>query len=98
MAKNEFAKYVVSKPIYEAGAGFKGRQSPAMTLLSSKQVPECNNYIEIGWIYDKPSPNHHTYEHVHDYDEIVLHWGSDWERPQVLGGEITFYSGERKYR
>jgi len=94
MSKNQFEKYVVSKPIYEAGTpGVKGRQHPTMTLLSGKQVPECNVYIELGWIYDIPSPNPHIQEHVHDYDEIVLHWGGDWERPQVLGGEITFYIG-----
>jgi hypothetical protein len=94
MAKSEIQKYVVNKPNYEAGdPSVKGRQHPTMTLLSSKQVPGCNYYIELGWIYDIPSPNPHIHEHVHDYDEIVLHWGGDWERPQVLGGEITFYIG-----
>jgi len=93
MPENEFNKYIVSKPIYEAGTGYKGRQSPTMTLMSNKQVPGCNCYIELGWIYDMPSPNPHIHEHVHDFDEIVLHWGGDSERPQVLGGEITFYLG-----
>jgi hypothetical protein len=93
MAKSEIEKYVVSKPVYEAGKGFKGRQSPTMTMISGKQIPGCNYYIEMGWIYDIPSPNPNIYEHVHDYDEIVLHWGGDWEQPQVLGGEITFYIG-----
>jgi hypothetical protein len=93
MPENEFKKYIVDKPIYEAGAGYKGRQSPTMTMMSNKQVPGCNCYIELGWIYDMPSPNPHIHEHVHDFDEIVLHWGGDWERPQVLGGEITFCLG-----
>jgi hypothetical protein len=93
MAESQFKKYVVSKPVYEAGAGYKGRQSPTMTYMSSKQVPAANCYIELGWIYDMPEPNPHIHEHVHDFDEIVLHWGGDWERPQVLGGEITFYLG-----
>jgi hypothetical protein len=93
MPENEFKKYVVSKPIYEAGAGYKGRQSPAMTLLSSKQVPEANIYIELGWIYDIPQSNPHSYEQVHDFDEIILYWGSDSEKPQVLGGEIEISIG-----
>jgi hypothetical protein len=94
MVKNQFEKYVVSKPIYEAGdPNVKGRQHPTMTMMSNKQVPGCNTYIELGWIRDIPSPNPHIHEHVHNYDEIVLHWGGDWERPQVLGGEITFYVG-----
>src|SRR4030042_365849 len=94
MAKNQFKKYVVSKPIYEAGyPGVKGRQHPTMTMVSDKQIPGCNYYIELGWINAIPTPNPHIFQHVHDYDEIVLHWGGDWKRPQVLGGEITFYLG-----
>jgi len=64
-----------------------------MTFMSSKQVPEANYYIELGWIYDIPEPNPHIHEHVHDYDEIVLHWGGNPEVPQDLGGEIEFYIG-----
>jgi hypothetical protein len=93
MAESKYEKYAVRKPIYEAGPGFKGRQSPTMTFMSSKQVPEANYYIELGWIYDMPSPNPHIHEHVHDYDEIIIHWGGNPEIPQVLGGEITFYIG-----
>jgi hypothetical protein len=93
MAESEYEKYAVRKPIYEAGPGYKGRQSPTMTFMSSKQVPEANYYIELGWIWDIPEPNPHIHEHVHDYDEIVLHWGGNPEIPQVLGGEITFYVG-----
>ena len=93
MAEFEHGKYVVRKPLYEAGGGYQGRQSPTMTYMSSKQVPEANYYIELGWIWDMPSPNPHIHEHIHDYDEIVLHWGGNPEIPQVLGGEITFYIG-----
>jgi hypothetical protein len=93
MANSQFAKYAVSKPIYEAAPGVKNRQSPTMTLMSSRQVPEINYYIEMGWIYGIPEPNPHINEHVHDFDEIVLHWGGNYETPQVLGGEIEFYVG-----
>jgi hypothetical protein len=92
MAESEYEKYAVRKPIYEAGPGVKGRQSPTMTFMSEKQAG-APYYIELGWIYDIPTPNPHIMEHVHDYDEIVLHWGGDYKRPQVLGGEIEFYIG-----
>lgn len=93
MAESSYEKYVVRKPIYEAGPGVKKRQSPTMTFMSRKQVPEANYYIELGWIYDIPDPNPHIHEHVHDFDEIVLHWGGNPETPQDLGGEIEFYIG-----
>lgn len=91
MAELQWEKYAVRKPIYEAGSGVTGRQSPTMTYMSNKQVPGVNYYIELGWIYDMPNPNPHMPEHVHDYDEILLHWGGNYEIPQVLGGEIEFY-------
>jgi hypothetical protein len=64
-----------------------------MTVMSSDQVPEANYYIELGWIYEMPEPNPHIHEHVHKYDEIVLHWGGDPENPEDLGAEIDFYIG-----
>jgi hypothetical protein len=93
MPENISKKYVVSKPLYESGAGYKGRQSPAMTLMSRKQVTEANTYIEIAWINGIPKSNPHSGEQVHDYDEIIIYWGRDSEAPQVLGGEIEAYIG-----
>ena len=94
MAESKYEKYLVREPLWEAGPGVKKRQSPTMTFMSSKQVPEANYYIEFGWIYDIPEPNPHIHEHMHKFDEIVLHWGGDPENPLDLGGEIEFYVGE----
>jgi hypothetical protein len=93
MANSKSEKYVISRPLYISGAGYQGRQSPAMTFLSSKQVPEAKTYIEIAWIYSKPKSNPHSYEQVHDYDEIIIYWGKDSAEPQALGGEIEAYIG-----
>ena len=93
MPKIDYEKYLVRKPIYEAFGGTKNRQSPTMTIMSNKQVPGCNYYMEPGWIYGIPEPNPSLHEHVHDYDEIVMHWGGNYKQPQVLGGEIEFYVG-----
>lgn len=93
MPETDYEKYLVRKPVYEAFGGVKNRQSPTMTFMSRAQVPEANYYIEIGWIYGIPEPNPSLHEHVHDFDEIVLHWGGNHETPQVLGGEIEFYVG-----
>jgi hypothetical protein len=89
----DYEKYLIRKPIYEVGTGLKNCQSPAMTYMSSAQVPEANYYLTVSWIYGIPDPNPHIYEHVHDYDEIILHWGGKSDIPQVLGGEIEFYIG-----
>jgi len=93
MPKIDYEKYLVRKPNYEAFGGTKNRQSPTMTMMSNKQVPGCNYYMEPGWIYGIPEPNPSLHEHAHEYDEIVMHWGGDYRQPQVLGGEIEFYVG-----
>lgn len=90
MAKSNYRKYLVTKPVYEAGDPVKGRQYPTMTLMSNAQVPGCNMYLEVGWIWDMPTPNPHIYEHSHNFDEIVLHIGSDPDNPEDLGGEIEY--------
>ncbi len=93
MTATDYEKYLVRKLVYEAFGGVKNRQSPTMTFMSSALMPEANYYIELGWIYDIPEPNPSLHEHVHDFDEIVIHWGGNHETPQVLGGEIEFYVG-----
>ncbi len=94
MAKPNYERYLVRKPIYEAGAPVvTNRQSPTMTLMSNAQVPEANCYIELGWIYGMPEPNPHIYEMVHRYDEIVIHYGGDPDNPEDLGGKIEFFVG-----
>jgi hypothetical protein len=90
----KYGKYLVKKPAREVGGGkIKGRQHPTMTYMSSDLVPECKVYLEFGWIWDMPEPNPHIFEHSHDYDEIVLHIGSDPGNPEDLGAEIEFVVG-----
>jgi hypothetical protein len=92
MPKIDYNTYLVRKPVYEVGARavgkHKGHQVPSMTYMSNALVPGSNTYVEISWIYDVPEPNPYVFEHAHNYDEIVLHIGSDPENPESLGGDM----------
>jgi hypothetical protein len=90
MTLDKYSKYVVTKPDYEGDIDIpaKGRQNPAMTIMSNKLVPGSNTYMEIDWVWDMPSPNPHIFNHAHNFDEILLHIGSDYEHPEELGAEI----------
>ncbi len=94
MPKKDYNKYFVSKPAYEVipEGEVKGRR-PAMTLMSNNLVPKTNMYIETGWVFGMPDPNPHIFEHTHDYDEIVIHMGTDPDNQEELGGEIEFMVG-----
>ncbi|MEE8419276.1 MAG: hypothetical protein V3S02_04095 [Dehalococcoidales bacterium] len=83
-------EYIVRTPIREVGRGVKNRQMPTMTYLNRHLVLGANYYLECGWIYGMPEPNPHVFEHVHNYNELVFHFGSDPDRPEYLGGEIEY--------
>jgi hypothetical protein len=93
----DYGKYLVRKPAYEviATTPVKNRQEPAsMTFMNKNLVPECDIYVEGGWVFGMPDPNPHIFEHVHrDFEELVLHFGTDYEHPEELGGEIDFSLG-----
>src|SRR5512141_161287 len=89
MAGSKYEKYVVAKPAYEViTKEVVKNRIPAMTLMSGNLVPEAKMYIETGWVLGMPDPNPHIGEHTHDYDEIVIHLGTDPGNPEDLGGEI----------
>jgi len=99
MAEKKYEKYLVKKPAREVNvmvpSEIKGREYPTMTYMSNDLVPGCNVYLELGWIWAMPDPNPHIPEHTHDYDEVVLHIGSDPNNPEDLGAEIEYvFEGE----
>jgi len=97
MAGKEYGKYLVKKPAREVKVPgldeIKGRKYPTMTYMSNDLVPGCNVYLELGWIWAMPDPNPHILEHTHNYNELVLHIGSDPKNPEDLGAEIEYVIG-----
>ena len=93
MPKIDYNKLLVRKPAYEIAVGLedkhKGHQVPSMTYMSNALVPGSNTYVEVSWIYDVPTPNPYVFEHAHNYDEIVMHIGSDPKDPESLGAEMS---------
>jgi hypothetical protein len=91
MPSKNARKYLVAKPVYEVVPVEQvlGRL-PAMTLMNNKLVPGSHTYVETGWAVAMPDPATHIHEHVHDYDEIVIHMGADPNNQEDLGGEVVF--------
>ena len=90
----DFEQYVVRSPIREAGPDrVEGRQNPTMTYMSGTQVPGVKHYLEIGWIWE--APNRAIPRMRHDnYDEVVVHLGSDPDHPEDLGATMRFDVGD----
>ncbi len=93
MAETDYSRYIITRPLYDATEfDATTRRIPPMTFISNRQIPGAATVLEVGWVSGM-EPNPSVYEHTHDCDEIIIHWGTDHETPQDLGGEIEFYIG-----
>src|SRR4030042_1264128 len=92
MPKIDYEKYLVRQTASQVMAYPDNENVRAMNLLSDAQVPDCNHCIEVAWITGMPRPGI-SREHAHACDEIVLFWGGDYQKPQVLGAEIEYVIG-----
>ena len=93
-AGTDYERYVIRSPLREAGPNqVDGRQNPTMTYLSRTQIPGVDAYNEFGWIWDVPAPSIPKMRHD-DFDEIVVHIGSDPDHPEDLGGMLQFGVGD----
>ncbi|MBN1322356.1 MAG: hypothetical protein JXA87_16115 [Thermoleophilia bacterium] len=94
MTASNFERFAVRTPIREAAdPGVKGRDWPPLVYMSSRQVPETDVYVELGWIRGVPEGGPQATEQVLDYDQLLLHVGMDYKTPQVLGGTVEMYLG-----
>jgi hypothetical protein len=91
MSEKKSPATLVTQPIKEIKGEpeVKGR-TPSLTFMSDKFVPQTGVYIRWGWIFAMPEPNPHMHPHSHNFDEIVIHIGSDPMDPDDLGGELEF--------
>ncbi len=91
MQRSGNERFFVDRPAYEVVPAIEvNGRIPAMTLMSNNLIPGSNMYVEAGWIESMPDPNPHIGEHTHDYDEIVMHVGTDPNDQEDLGAEIEF--------
>jgi hypothetical protein len=91
--KFDYEQYVIRSPMRESGGFFTaGRQAPTMTYMSKTQISVANTYIELGWVWDTPTPQIEPMLHK-KYNEIVLHIGGDPKNPEDLGADMQFGLG-----
>jgi hypothetical protein len=91
----DYNRYLVKK-IAGGAIPASGSTDQPMILMSNNLVPGSNNYIEAHWVngLESPGPDTRpgpdTWVHTHNFDEILLFIGGNWEKPEELGGEVEF--------
>jgi hypothetical protein len=89
-------RYVVSRPAAAGGClGVQGCDATRRTFLSDAQVPGCNHYLDMTWVYADSQPGRYASARVLDHDQYLLHLGMDWTAPQNLGATVRFHLGGR---
>jgi hypothetical protein len=101
MAERKYQKYVIDDPklVTElAHHDFKdvsGITFPDEVFIDRDLAGESNQWLDIMWIWDVPTPPDLLGAHVHPFDEIVLLIGSNARDTKDFGGsEIEWWMGE----
>ena len=74
---------------------FEGTTISPVTFIDARFVPGAF-YAESVWFNEasEGSPPEHSHD---DFDEILMFWGTDPERPHDLCGEVELWIGGEKY-
>jgi hypothetical protein len=87
-------RYVVRSPAAEGGCpGVQGCDASRRVFLSARQVAGCPHHLDMVWIDAESQPGRLATTRVLDHDQLVLHIGMDWTRPQRLGATVEFRLG-----
>ena len=111
MANLKYQKYIVTEmkanvreagwthPMHNAGKGSDGR----VLWLDNEVLPGAF-YLETVWAYPRgpgePAdkyPQRITDPHVHDFDEVLCFFGTNFQDPHDLAGEIEFWLDDEQY-
>ena len=89
-----YANNIVTRYLADT-AKFQGRPISPVTFIDSNHVPGAF-YAESVWFHEAPqgSPPEHCHD---DFDELLVFFGSDPERPHDLCGEIELWIGGENY-
>jgi hypothetical protein len=100
MPKQRYDKYVVTEPKFVHELDFhdfsvaNGFTFPDEVYLDKEILPEAKQWLDIIWVWERPTPEELPGLHSHPFAEIVLLIGSNPKNLRELGGEVEWYMGE----
>jgi quercetin dioxygenase-like cupin family protein len=107
MAETKYGKYIVTKlkqnivdaPWTNVVEPIPKEQGLRVLWLDSEVVPGAF-YIETVWAFRQgiiKDPKSVAEPHKHDYDEVLAMFGTDFNDPYELNGEVEFWLGDEKH-
>ena len=83
--------HIMDNPFQPAREANKWR----ILQLDPKTPCETNILSNAAWFYGPDDPKKAA--HSHNIGEVVAYFGSDWEHPDDLGGQVTIYMNGEKH-
>jgi hypothetical protein len=111
MSESKYSKYIITERVFDSrDAAMPPGVDPAsltdtpshLKLMSLDDVVlKGSMYTEVVWMWPGGSGVYpetaEPYSHAHEHDEIVAFFGTDWENPYELNGEIEFWIEDEKF-
>jgi hypothetical protein len=100
VAESRYGRYVIAQPklitelAHHDFTEASGITFPDEVYLDRELLKEANQWLDIMWIWEIPSPPDLLGAHSHPFDEVVLLIGSNPRDTQDFGGEIEWWMGE----
>jgi hypothetical protein len=100
VAPSKYGKYVISEPklvtelAHHDFTAVSGITFPDEVYLDGDLLKEANQWLDIMWIWEIPSPADLLGAHAHPFAEIVLLIGSNPKDTRDFGAEIEWWMGE----
>jgi hypothetical protein len=100
MAKRKYEGYITAQPKPDLIQDFFGPPAKgirvAQVAYQDDDVIKGSFYCEGVWFL-KCAGEISVHPHSHDFDEVLSFFGSDFEHPQALGGEVEFWYDNEQY-
>jgi len=107
MAETKYGKYIVTKlkqnivdaPWTNVVEPIPKEQGLRVLWLDNEVVPGAF-YLETVWAFPRgliKEPRSVAEPHKHDYDEVLAMFGTDFDDPYELNGEVEFWLGDEKH-
>ena len=72
--------------------------------MDNEMVPEARIYSELVWFFPDKMVNVETFNkpggpgaHTHEFSEMITFFGTDYDNPEDLGGEVELWLEDEQY-
>ena len=104
MSTSKYGKYVITDPklvkdlAHHDFSKVNGFTYPDEVYVDNEILPQAKQWLDIIWVWEKPTPEELPGLHSHPFAELVVLIGSNPRNLRDLGGEVEWHMGEGEHQ